>query len=256
MQLQNRAVTTRPEGGKVHPRTSGGSAEPARLPGPGQHAPGFSARLGRQSERKAEARAARATARSPPGAPRLGLRAAPSRRMGPGAGSRHLPSPVSSSYPGHPTRSGSPRIRVRELERCGDAGLERKKQQQPLLPTRYQPGFAGILPPTWRPRPAARSACTCGPPALLRRGLYFHRDAVALHAEATSSASGPGTSAGSPGALGCKPGPAAAPSRRRSRGLPGRALQTPEPRGEPEAGPRGSASPGRCPRRLGTCRRT
>ncbi|CAD7689981.1 unnamed protein product [Nyctereutes procyonoides] len=107
-----------------------------------------------------------------------------------------------------------------------------------------------------RPRPAARSACTCGPPALLRRGLYFHRDAVALHAEATSSASGPGTSAGSPGALGCKPGPAAAPSRRTSRGLPGRALQTPEPRGEPEAGPRGSASPGRCPRRLGTCRRT
>lgn len=142
------------------------------------------------------------------------------------------------------------------LPSCSGDQAAAAPELSPYCPPATSSGIAGILPPTWRPRPAAGSACTCRPPALLRLVLYFHRDAVALHAEATSSASGPGTSAGSPGALGCKPGPAAAPSRRTSRGLPGWTLQTPVPPGEPEAGPRGSASPGQCPRRLRTCRRT
>ncbi|CAK7317201.1 hypothetical protein VULLAG_LOCUS20288 [Vulpes lagopus] len=99
--------------------------------------------------------------RSPPGAPRLGLRAAPSRRMGPGAGSRHLPSPVSSSYPGHPTRPGSPRVRVRELETCGDAGLERKEQQQ--VRAGHGGRFGGPQTHELPPTPEGAAAVTAPP---------------------------------------------------------------------------------------------
>lgn len=121
-------VTAWPMGGKVHPADFRRQPRASPLCRAQATRPRLLRSVGKAIGAEGVGTARQATARSLPEAPRFGLLVAQPGRMGPGAGSRHLPSPVSSSYPGHPTRAGSPRARVRELERCGDTGMVRRKE--------------------------------------------------------------------------------------------------------------------------------